>query len=90
MQYPGHRNPRALTGFWVQIHLPADLAGMAVGLQQAIFENMHLSGQDRQVANNHVDHQFLQGNWVDPNQLGTLTSTAGGQYRLADFAPYRR
>ncbi|MFS2196868.1 hypothetical protein ACCD02_32650, partial [Pseudomonas sp. Pseusp88] len=46
VQYSGHRNPRASSGFWVQIQLPAGLAGMAVGLQAAIFENMHLSRQD--------------------------------------------
>ncbi|MFS2196834.1 hypothetical protein ACCD02_32445 [Pseudomonas sp. Pseusp88] len=86
MQYSGHRNPRASTGFWVQIQLPADLAGMAVGLQAAIFENMHLSRQDWRVTNRHVYDQFIYGNWVDPNQLGTLPGTAGGQHRPADFA----
>ncbi|PSS59102.1 hypothetical protein [Pseudomonas sp. BBP2017] len=72
-------------GFWVQIQLPAALAGKELTLQPAIVERRYFSKDRMYATENNVYDQFLDGNWVDPKRLGELPSGPVYSLRSADF-----
>ena len=84
--YHGERMPSRGLGFWVQIQVPAALAGKALTLQPGMVAKSYFSKGELQALNDTVHEQFLNGNWVDPRQLGELPSAPGTQARPADFS----
>ncbi|MGH8438223.1 MAG: T6SS effector BTH_I2691 family protein, partial [Pseudomonas sp.] len=85
LYYGGGSTPRKCLGFWVQIQLPAALAGKELTLQPAIVERRYFSKDRLYATENNFYDQFLDGNWVDPKLLGELPSGPVYKLRSADF-----
>ncbi|NES10290.1 hypothetical protein G3O07_11950, partial [Pseudomonas laurentiana] len=82
--YPD-RGPQRCLGFWVQLLLPATLAGSIVQLQPVLIDSegtpvYHTPQQDP------LYEHFLRGHWVDPELAGQLPEAAGDQQLQSDFA----
>jgi hypothetical protein len=86
LYHGGGSTPRKWLGFWVQIQLPIAVAGEEVTLQPAMIETTFLRSENRLRAMPiGFYEQFLNGNWVDPTQLGQLPNGPGGKPNPADF-----
>jgi hypothetical protein len=86
LYHGGGSTPRKWLGFWVQIQLPIAVAGEEVTLQPAMIETTFLRSENRLRAMPiGFYEQFLNGNWVDPAQLGQLPNGPGGKPNPADF-----
>ncbi|PSS59103.1 T6SS effector BTH_I2691 family protein [Pseudomonas sp. BBP2017] len=85
LYYGGGSTPRKCLGFWVQIQVPAALAGKELILQPAIVEKRYFSKDRLYATENNFYDQFLDGNWVDPKRLGELPNGPVYSLRSADF-----
>ncbi|QYX48625.1 hypothetical protein K3F43_03725 [Pseudomonas tussilaginis] len=85
LSYGGGSTPRRWLGFWVQIQLPAALAGKELTLQPAIIEKRYFSKGRLSVTESNFYDQFLEGNWVDPTLLGELPGGPRNKLSPADF-----
>jgi hypothetical protein len=85
LYHGGGSTPRTWSGFWVQIQVPAALAGKEVTLQPAIVEKRSLFSDNKPLIKSRVYEQFLDGNWIDPRQLGQLPDGPVGATSPADF-----
>ncbi|MGE9840253.1 T6SS effector BTH_I2691 family protein, partial [Pseudomonas sp. UM16] len=85
LSYGGGSTPRRWLGFWVQILLPAALAGKELTLQPAIIEKRYFSKDQLYVTGGNFYDQFLEGNWVDPTLLGELPGGPRNKLSPADF-----
>ncbi|WP_426202226.1 T6SS effector BTH_I2691 family protein [Pseudomonas sp. TWP3-1] len=86
LYYGGGSTPRKWLGFWVQIQLPSTLQGQEVTLQPAMVEINYFSPNELQITKESFYEQFLNGNWVDPKQLGKLPDGPSIQPSPADFS----
>ena len=85
--YGGGSTPRKWLGFWVQIQVPASLAGKNVTLQPAIVEKKYLFSDNKLLTTpNGFYEKFLNGNWIDPELLGQLPNNPGSKPSPNDFA----
>jgi hypothetical protein len=83
----GGSTPRKWKGFWIQIQVPASLAGKNVTFQPAIVEKKNLFSDGTLIGIKHSFYeQFLNGNWIDPMLLGQLPNHPGGKPSPSDFA----
>lgn len=73
-------------GCRVQIQVPGSLAGKDVTLQPAIVERKNLfSGGKLPATTRGFYEQFLNGNWIDPKELGQFPNGPMGKPNPADF-----
>lgn len=72
-------------GFWLHIQLPRLLAGKELTLQPAMIEDNDTSWKLLPEKADSFYAQFLNGNWIDPNQLGKLPDAPTADSHLADF-----
>ncbi len=86
LHYDGERMPRRWLGFWVQIQVPNALAGKELTLQPALVEKNYFSKDELHGMQNAFYDQFLNGNWIDPKQLGQLPGNPGTTAKPADFS----
>jgi hypothetical protein len=87
LYYGGGSTPRKWKGFWIQIQVPASLAGEDVTLQPALVEKKHLFSDGTLITTTHGFYgQFLNGNWIDPRLLGQMPNHPGGKPSPSDFA----
>ncbi|MBK5374803.1 hypothetical protein JFT81_09150 [Pseudomonas sp. TH43] len=94
LYYGGGSTPRKWLGFWVQIQLPSTLQRQEVTLQPAMVEINYLSPNELQFTKERFYEQFLNGNWVDPKQLGKLPDgpiigSNPADFKYSDTAPHR-
>ncbi|MFS2194750.1 hypothetical protein ACCD02_21675 [Pseudomonas sp. Pseusp88] len=86
LYYGGGSTPRQNLGFWVQIQLPVMLAGKEVTVQSAMIDRNYFSRDELQPTRSGFYEQFLNGNWIDPKQLGELPDAPANKINPADFA----
>jgi hypothetical protein len=87
LHYGGGHTPRKWLGFWIQIQVPASLAGKEVTLQPALVEKKMLFSENKLLPTiSGFYEQFLNGNWVDPKQFGQMPDRPNGKPNPADFA----
>jgi hypothetical protein len=87
LHYGGGRTPRISLGFWVQIQVPASLAGKDVSLQPAMVEKKHFFSDNKLIpTKDSFYEQLLNGNWIDPTQLGQLPNRPISKLNLSDFS----
>lgn len=69
-------------GFWVELILPASLAGQNVTLQPAMVDSGWFRDDIRRQMEKRFYHQWLDGHWVAPGQAGQLPrESQGTRYR---------
>jgi hypothetical protein len=73
-------------GFWVQVQLPAVLAGKTVTLQPALITGSTFSDDQLLETSQAFYEQFLQGNWIDPKRFGQLPDNTGLYASEVDFS----
>ncbi len=83
--YPD-RGPQRCLGFWVQLLLPATLAGSIVQLQPVVIDSEGSPVYHTPQQQSPLYEHFLRGHWVDPELAGQLPEAAGGQQLQSDFA----
>lgn len=87
LYYGGGSTPRKWVGFWIQIQVPNALQGQALTLQAAMIKKALLFGNDDlQATTIGFYEQFLNGNWINPKQLGQLPDGARSKDRPADYS----
>ncbi|MBM3106281.1 hypothetical protein IIE18_14170, partial [Pseudomonas sp. V1] len=93
LYYGGGHTMRRWKGFWIQVLVPATLAGKELTLQPAMVERTYFCKAGMQLTPENYYVQFLNGHWVNPNLLGTLPddprSTTSKDYTYADTDQYR-
>ena len=85
LYFGGGSTQRKWLGFWVQIQLPTTLLGQEVTLQPAMIKAKYFSPDELQITKNSFYEQFLNGNWIDPKQLGQLPDGPCSKPSPADF-----
>ncbi len=86
LYHGGGSTPRKFSGFWLQLQLPAALAGKHVTLQPTMVEKEYILSEIKTITlENEFYEKFLIGNWVDPKLLGEMPSTVGGKHPHDDF-----
>jgi hypothetical protein len=86
LYYGGGSTPRTWLGFWIQIQVPASLAGKDVTFQPAIVEKKRFLSDGKFIITTHgLYEQFLNGNWINPKELGQLPDGPMGKPNPADF-----
>jgi hypothetical protein len=86
LHHGGGSTQRIWSGFWVHIQVPAALAGKDVTLPPALVEKRSLFSDNKLPTTKSAFYeQFLDGNWIDPKQLGQLPDGPIGRTRPADF-----
>lgn len=79
------RLPTRWQGFWLHIQLPHLLAGKELTLEPVMIEDNDSSWKLLPEKVDSFYAQFLNGNWIDPNQLGKLPDAPPDDVHLADF-----
>ncbi|MEG1817614.1 MAG: hypothetical protein RR264_17085, partial [Pseudomonas sp.] len=86
LYYGGGSTPRKWLGFWVQVQVPAALAGKELSLQPAMVERTYFCKAGMQLTPENYYVQFLNGHWVNPNLLGKLPDAPRGTSYITDYA----
>ncbi|HEK0151765.1 TPA: hypothetical protein SMO43_001427 [Pseudomonas aeruginosa] len=73
-------------GFWVELILPASLAGQNVTLQPAMVDSGWFRDDIRRQMEKRFYHQWLDGHWVAPGQAGQLPREKPGNQIPGDHA----
>ncbi|MBM3108790.1 hypothetical protein IIE18_27095, partial [Pseudomonas sp. V1] len=94
LYYGGGSTPRKWLGFWVQVQLPATLAGKELTLQPAMVDKTYFCKAGLQLTPNNFYLQFINGNWVDPKLVGKLpngprSTTSTHDYTYTDKDQHR-
>ncbi|MBP2262583.1 T6SS effector BTH_I2691 family protein [Pseudomonas sp. BP8] len=85
--YNTERMPTRWLGFWIQIQVPNALAGKVLTLKpELVYKRYFSKNDDLHILQDSFCGQMLNGNWVDPKQLGKLPSVRASNITPADFS----